>query len=288
MFYKIWKPKRISSFKAIKDFAKEMGIKKIGHSGTLDPLADGLLIIATDEDTKLLNYIVNDVKTYYVKASLHKSSRSYDEGEEIFDLPFKNISKSAFLDVLSYIKDIKTQIPPIFSAKKINGVRLYKLARENRDVEIKPIDINILDLSLINFDEKHQTFEIETTVSKGTYIRSLIHDIGVLLNTDAIVNTLTRLRIGDISMNEKENFIKINDLEKLFHISLYMLEKNDLVSIAKNRLSYIDNLSDFSGKKIFIYNNEIIGIGDVDYGKISFSKVLFARIERILKEVKHD
>ncbi|WP_261368970.1 hypothetical protein [Mycoplasma struthionis] len=95
MFYSLNKPRGISSFKAIKDFAKENNIKKIGHAGTLDPLAEGLLIVATDDDTKLLDFILGQDKEYYVKATLHKSSASYDEGEEVKDLNyFKKITKS--------------------------------------------------------------------------------------------------------------------------------------------------------------------------------------------------
>jgi tRNA pseudouridine synthase B len=144
MFYAINKPKNISSFNEIKKFANENNIKKIGHCGTLDPLASGLLIVATNEHTKLIDYIYSSYKCYKVSVKLHFSSPSYDEGSEVLKLKNNQIlTKKMLLEALKLLQTTKTQIPPIFSAKKINGIRAYEYARKNKEINLKSINIDI-------------------------------------------------------------------------------------------------------------------------------------------------
>ncbi|VEU81690.1 tRNA pseudouridine(55) synthase TruB [Mycoplasmopsis arginini] len=278
MFFKINKKRGESSFFAIKKFAKLNNIKKIGHSGTLDPLADGLLIVATDEDTKTLSYLVNDTKEYYVKATLHCTSRSYDEGEEVIYLDNKTkVTKEQIEDVLKKIQKQTKQIPPIFSAKKINGQRSYDLARKNIEVTLKECEIKIYELTLKEFNFETQTFAIYAKVSKGTYIRSLIHDIGLMLNTDAVVNILRRCAIGKIKLNDSLEYEKIVDIKSLFNVELYTL--NDFeVKLIKSKVLYLERLKNINNKGIFIYKNQIIGCGIIKNGLINFNKVLFNRI----------
>ncbi|MCV3733850.1 tRNA pseudouridine(55) synthase [Mycoplasma enhydrae] len=278
MFYKINKPRGISSFLAIKKFAKENNIKKIGHSGTLDPLAEGLLIVASDDDTKVLSHLIADTKVYYVEASLHYISASYDEGQEVFYLDNKpKIKKQELLEVLNKIKNTKSQIPPAFSAKKINGKRSYELARENIFKELLPCQIEIYSLDLIGFDYENQKFIIETKVSKGTYIRSLVHDIGLVLNTDAIVNVLKRKAIGNIKLDFQNFYEPIANLEDLFSVKLYTLNKDEIEHI-KNKQLFLNRLIDVNDWCMFTYNNEIIGWGKIKNGEIVFDKIIGNRV----------
>ncbi|WP_369086098.1 tRNA pseudouridine(55) synthase TruB [Metamycoplasma spumans] len=289
MFYKINKPRGISSFKAIKKFAKENNIKKIGHGGTLDPLAEGLLIVATNHDTKALSYLLADTKSYYVEATLHQYSASYDEGEEVFNIEnYEMIDEQTMLSALDYIKNQTEQIPPIFSAKKVDGVRSYLLARNNKEVELKPSKIEILDLELIDFDYEKQKFAIRCKVSKGTYIRSLIHDIGLHLKTDAVVNILRREKIGNIELNNNKEFEEINNLNKLFNVKLYVLSEGELKLLAKSKELYIKELQSFCGNLIFTYLNRIIAWGNITDGHVIMAKVFCARIEAILKGENYD
>ncbi|AXE60737.1 tRNA pseudouridine(55) synthase TruB [[Mycoplasma] phocae] len=288
MFFKINKKRGISSFQAIKQFAKANNIKKIGHAGTLDPLAEGLLIVATDEDTKALHLLSSSSKEYIVEATLNKSSASYDEGEEIFEI--KNpvtVTKLAMLSAIERIKNTTTQIPPTFSAKKINGVRSYHLARTNREIILKPCDIKIFELELLDFDEQRQKFKIRTLVSKGTYIRSLIHDLGLLLNTDAVVNFLQRISIDKIKL-ENVDYVQIENLDELFNIKIINLSAPELEFIFKNFKIIKNNENSKYERNIFVFNKLIIGWGHKELDNYHFEKIFLNRIERLIKEKNND
>ena len=283
MFYKLYKEKGISSFNAIKKFAKENNIKKIGHCGTLDPLAEGLLVVASNDDTKMLEYIFSANKEYIVEAKLHYFSESYDEGEEIIKLQnSKKVTKEELLETLNIIKNIKEQIPPKFSAKKINGIRAYKLARENKEVKLNKITIEIFNLELLDFNYEKQTFKIKCLVSKGTYIRSLIHDIGLSLKTDAIVTSLIRTKIGNIFLGDKKNE-KINDYSLIFNVSLLNLNVEYLSDIEQKKQIYFDKLKNKNENYLFLFDNQIIAYGLIDFGNVKFTKVFYGRINEILR-----
>ncbi len=283
MFYKLYKEKGISSFNAIKKFAKENNIKKIGHCGTLDPLAEGLLVIASNDDTKMLEYIFSANKEYIVEAKLHYFSESYDEGEEIIKLQnSKKVTKEELLETLNIIKNIKEQLPPKFSAKKINGIRAYKLARENKEVKLNKIAIEIFNLELLDFNYEKQTFKIKCLVSKGTYIRSLIHDIGLSLKTDAIVTSLIRTKIGNISLAGKKNE-KINDYSLIFNVSLLNLNVKYLNDIEQKKQIYFDKLKNKNENYLFLFDNQIIAYGLINFGNVKFTKVFYGRINEILR-----
>ena len=283
MFYKLYKEKGISSFNAIKKFAKENNIKKIGHCGTLDPLAEGLLVVASNDDTKMLEYIFSANKEYIVEAKLHYFSESYDEGEEIIKLQnSKKVTKEELLETLNIIKNIKEQLPPKFSAKKINGIRAYKLARENKEVKLNKIAIEIFNLELLDFNYEKQTFKIKCLVSKGTYIRSLIHDIGLSLKTDAIVTSLIRTKIGNIFLTDKKNE-KINDYSLIFNVSLLNLNVKYLNDIEQKKQIYFDKLKNKNENYLFLFDNQIIAYGLIDFGNVKFTKVFYGRINEILR-----
>jgi len=200
MFYLLDKPTGISSFKFIKKFARENNIKKIGHTGTLDPAASGLLLVATDEDTKLIDYIDKDSKVYQVEMKLGFKSNTYDSEGEIVK---GNYNKKANIE-----KDIKSfvgsymQKPPNFSAKKINGERAYKVAREGKEPDLKPTMVYIHGINKIKKVDK-DTFTFNARVSRGTYIRSLVVDIATKSNSDAYMSALRRIEVANLD----ESFI---------------------------------------------------------------------------------
>lgn len=197
MFVIINKRKGVSSFKAIKEFAKDNNIKKIGHSGTLDPLATGLLFLATDEDTKLLEFADKGFKTYVATLEFGKTSNTYDvEGlvEVVSDPDIPQ--KENIIKILNnfFIGRID-QIPPIFSAKKINGKKAYELALKNQNVILKPTTIEVSDIEILEYNYPFLKFTL--SVSKGTYIRSIIHDLGQKLNCGAIMVDLERTKLDN-------------------------------------------------------------------------------------------
>ena len=280
MFYAINKPKNISSFNEIKKFANENNIKKIGHCGTLDPLASGLLIVATNEHTKLIDYIYSSYKCYKVSVKLHFSSPSYDEGSEVSKLNNNiSITKKALLKALRALEKTKTQIPPIFSAKKINGIRAYEYARKNKEINLKSINIDIKWLRLISFNIKNQTFIFKCNVSKGTYIRSLVHDLGLTLKTDAIVTNLYRYSIGNI---------KIKNFKKLFNVKLISLNIEDLYNILNKKEIFKNKYCNINTNILFMFKKQIIAYGLIEFGVFRFAKIFYPQLEAIIKKNKGD
>jgi tRNA pseudouridine55 synthase len=215
-FYLINKDSSAPSFSIIYKIRKITGLKKVGFSGTLDPLASGLMIIATSSATKLLDAFHFLNKTYFANIELGKISSTYDrEGsvttKKVIKKPTKNI-------VDKIIKENFTgailQTPPIFSAKKINGERLYKLARKDISIEITPAKINIEKIKILKY--KYPNLALEITCSKGTYIRSIANDLGEKLDTGAMLTKLQRTKIGNFNIKNaiKQSKISKNILDK--------------------------------------------------------------------------
>ena len=192
---------------------KKLGIKKIkvGHSGTLDPLASGLMIICTGKKTKEISQHQAAEKEYIATLKLGATTPSYDgETEETYFYPTKHISKELITSVCNrFIGEIE-QIPPIFSAIKVKGKKLYESARKGNKVEIKPRIIRINELEIISMDLPY--IKLRVLCSKGTYIRSLAHDLGKAMNTGAWLCELQRTKIGSKTL---KNAIDINDFQQM-------------------------------------------------------------------------
>jgi tRNA pseudouridine55 synthase len=194
------KPQRWTSFDVVAKLRNILKIKKIGHSGTLDPLATGLLIIATGKYTKLLNELQNYDKEYVATFCFGATTPSYDaEFEPDFcnstDAITVEVVKSAFLNFEGEIE----QTPPPFSAVKIDGKKAYQLARQQKEVKLAPRKVTIYSLKLTSFLNP-QNVQAIVHCSKGTYIRSLAHDLGQLLKVGAYLKSLQRTRIGNFNI----------------------------------------------------------------------------------------
>ena len=218
-FFLIEKPKSWTSQDLCTKFKKTYKFKKVGHSGTLDPNAEGLMLIATNSFTKLFDYIENTNKTYNVKALLGHSSETLD-----VDSNFKKIENITALDYKTEIETFLTnlvgnsiQTPPIYSAIKVQGKRLYKYARQNVDVEIPKRTITVFSTNLISLE--NETVEFSITVSKGTYIRSIVDDLGKYINTKAIVKELIRTGIGNLNSTNKNLITNVTNLSSEDEIS---------------------------------------------------------------------
>ena len=230
-FYLLDKPKTWTSQDLCTKLKKNFKFKKVGHSGTLDPNADGLMLLATNGYTKLFDYIDNTNKTYKVSAILGYSSPTLDVDSEVTkhdDISAYQL-KPQLEDFLSKIVGESTQTPPIYSAIKVKGKRLYKYARQNQDVEIPDRTINVESTEFLEVNDNKVTFEI--TVSKGTYIRSIVQQLGEYVNTYAIVETLTRTAIGNLNTNHKS--LNTN-VEALNHNSTIMpLDWAEVINLPK-------------------------------------------------------
>jgi tRNA pseudouridine55 synthase len=192
---------------------KKMNIKsiKVGHAGTLDPLATGLMIVCTGSFTKRIEQFQNLNKEYEAEIMLGASTPSHDLETQIdrqFDI--SHISETLLKDLLKTLTGTFEQKPPSFSAKFINGKRAYELARKGKEVELKPNLVSIYSLDMIGYSRP--ILKIKIKCSKGTYIRALARDIGIKLNAGAHLTALTRTCIGDYTL---EKAMTLDDFEKL-------------------------------------------------------------------------
>ena len=215
------KPLHWSSFKVVNHLRwairNTFNIKKIkvGHAGTLDPLATGLLVICTGKMTKQIDTFQGQIKEYIGKFELGSTTPSYDLETEIDNyFPTEHITEKLIHDTTrQFVGDIQ-QIPPVFSAIKKDGQRLYKFARQGEEVEIEPRTVNIQEFEITKIDGNAINFRV--VCSKGTYIRSLANDFGKALNSGAHLSALRRTKIGDFNVSEA---ITVEDFTKSLSLS---------------------------------------------------------------------
>ena len=201
MIINIDKPIGWSSFDVVKKIKSITKHKKVGHGGTLDPFASGVLIIGTEKDTKKLTCITNSDKSYEAKLELGKTTKTLDtEGEIICKMEVPELKSDLIISIFNTFLGAQKQRPPMFSAKKHKGIRLYKLARKNIEVDRKDVDIVINNLDLIDYDKNSIKFHVEC--SKGTYIRVLGKDIAEKLGTVGYLSSLKRTKVGTYLIDE--------------------------------------------------------------------------------------
>ena len=199
------KPYRMTSFGALAyvrtRVSKKVGVRrvKIGHAGTLDPLATGVLILCTGKKTKEIERLQLDTKEYTATLQLGATTPSYDMEHEVNQTyPTEHITEELIRSVLSdFVGDIE-QVPPSYSACKIGGERAYKLKRKGEEVTLKAKTVRIDEIELTHFDPETMQMSIRVSCGKGTYIRSLARDIGRALQSGTYLTALCRTRLGDV------------------------------------------------------------------------------------------
>jgi len=268
------KPKGITSFDVIRKLKKILKTKKIGHTGTLDPLATGVMLMCVGKATKLASDLEAKDKVYIADFDIGYATDTYDiEGkkiaENIIDVSKEDLEQS----IKKFIGNIK-QVPPMYSAIKIDGNKLYNLARKGIEVERPERDVTIEYINLLDF--KDNKAKIETKVSKGCYIRSLIFDIGQDLGTYATMTVLQRKQVGDYSLENSYSLEQIEEMvlnndfkflktvEEIFSYDKYNLqtEKEFILYKNGNTVKIKENLEN---KKYRIYfQDEFIGLANVE------------------------
>jgi tRNA pseudouridine55 synthase len=188
------KPAGITSFDVVAQARRALGIRKIGHLGTLDPLATGVLVLAVGEGTKLIQYLMGADKDYEATLEFGKISDTYDSDGQITQTGAIIPPRDEIEAALEPFRGEIQQVPPAFSALKINGRRAYELARKGEKVELKPRTVYIHDLKLVGDNQLH------LSCSSGTYVRSLIHDLGQALGCGAIMTALRRTRVSQFTL----------------------------------------------------------------------------------------
>ncbi|PHH99971.1 tRNA pseudouridine(55) synthase TruB [Fusobacterium polymorphum] len=268
------KPKGITSFDVIRKLKKILKTKKIGHTGTLDPLATGVMLMCVGKATKLAADLEAKDKVYIADFDIGYATDTYDiEGkkiaENIIEISKENLEQS----IKKFIGNIK-QVPPMYSAIKIDGNKLYHLARKGIEVERPERDVTIEYINLLDF--KDNKAKIETKVSKGCYIRSLIYDIGQDLGTYATMTALQRKQVGDYSLEDSYSLEKIEEMvlnndfkflktiEKIFSYDKYSLQTEKELTLYKNG-NTVKIKENLENKKYRIYfQDEFIGLANVE------------------------
>lgn len=242
--------------------SKILGTKKVGHTGTLDPIAEGVLVICVGKCTKLCDYFTSNDKEYIAEFKLGYETDTLDYTGEIIKSTNLKVNEEQIKEVIKSFIGKYNQVVPIYSAVKINGKKLYEYARNNIDVSLPSRVVDIKNIEVLNIDE---TIKIQCKVSKGTYIRSLIRDIGDKLGTYATMVSLTRTRQGKFSL---ENSYSIEDIKNNNYNMITVeeiFEKYPKVFLDDKQYKKVSNgvildntyLSEYV---LFYYNNNLVSI----------------------------
>lgn len=280
-FLNIYKPKGLTSHDVVARLRKITKVRQIGHTGTLDPFATGVLPICIGKATRLIEYLDDD-KEYLATVQFGKNTTTYDLEGEITATFDKKVTEE---DVKNTLKDFEgeiSQIPPIYSAIKVNGKKLYDYARQGQDIEIKPRKVTISKIELKEFDKTSQSAKITVACSKGTYIRSIAYDLGAKLGCGGYLTALERTKAGKFQVNTA---IKLEDLTEVSQIVENLINPLDMLNIPIHNLSENERErvshgmsicnSDFPDSDIVIlsYGGRIYAIGKVEQNKILVKKV---------------
>ncbi|AXH52892.1 tRNA pseudouridine(55) synthase TruB [Clostridium perfringens] len=219
----IYKNTGMTSFDVVAMVRRVAKMKKVGHTGTLDPAASGVLPVCLGKATKIIDYIMENKKVYRVNLKLGMVTDTYDlEGEVLREKDASHITKDEILNCINSFLGTIDQVPPMYSALKQNGVRLYELARQGIEVHREARKVTIYSIENIKI-ESNDNIQMDVCCSKGTYIRSLCYDIGEKLNVGATMTALERIQNGPFT---KEEAINIEDLtEKLLEKHIISIEK---------------------------------------------------------------
>lgn len=280
-FLNIYKPKGMTSFDVVAKLRRVTKIKQIGHTGTLDPFAVGVLPICIGKATRLIEYLDDD-KEYLATVQFGKDTDTYDLDGTVTKTYNQKITQADLISILDDFRGEIEQLPPIYSAIKVNGKKLYEYARKGEEVEIKPRKVFISKLELENFDFEKQEAKILVGCSKGTYIRSIAYDIGQKLNCGGYLTALERTKAGRFNREHSiplENFGEISDVRnKLVNpIDVLPLSKVELNDVEKERVNHGMAIYNRGFKNsdvvILVYGGRIHAIGMVEDNQILVKKV---------------
>ena len=304
------KPEDMTSFDLVAIARRKLGIKNIGHLGTLDPMATGLVLLGINGAARVMEYLDMEMKEYACEGRLGFTSDTQDIWGDVKETGIKrDINPFEFEDAIKSLEGVRKQEPPIYSALKLDGKKLYEYAREGKDIDLskKTRKVYIENINLTSFDGKD--FSFTARVSKGTYIRTICNDLGEVLGTGAIMTSLRRTRIGNISlelaithkelMDNSEDWIYENALrvesllsdfgsartvgdweEKMFVSGVWLRpEQFETLDDGKNMDSFPLSLPEDYPNYIRVYNRQgtLLGMGIKGEGGTLKAKKVFNR-----------
>lgn len=277
-FLNIYKPVGMTSHDVVSVLRRVTKIKQIGHTGTLDPFAEGVLPICIGKATRLIEYLQDD-KEYLATVQFGAATNTFDlDGEKVFTSD-KKVSLDDIKEGLKSFEGEILQLPPIFSAIKVKGKKLYEYARKGEEVEIQPRKVVIENIELKNFDEELQQAQILLKCSKGTYIRSIANDLGKDLGCGGYLIKLIRTQAGKFRV---ENSVQLDGIDvesnlinplDILNLPKIAVDNDDLARI-KNGMPIYKTCDKIGNFVSLIYNDvEICAVGIADGEKIKLKKV---------------
>lgn len=273
------KPKQYTSHDVVAK-VKKICKEKVGHTGTLDPMATGVLPLLLGQGTKLSKYLINHDKTYIATIQLGQKTDTLDGEGNIIEEKSVNVSvfnKEMIRQTLENLKGKQVQTPPMYSAIKVNGKKLYEYARKGVEVEVPKREIEIYDIELLNINEKDKTIELKVHCSKGTYIRTLCEMIAEKLETIGYMKELNRIQVGQFELSQAvtiEDIEKNKDNEEFWNENVITMqkffEKYPTTELQEEKLNlFLNGVRLNNNKPDGLYqikvSNEIIGIGEIRY-----------------------
>jgi len=281
------KPHGMTSNQVLQRAKRLLQACKAGHTGSLDPIATGLLPLCFGEATKVSQFMLDADKHYWVRIKLGEETTTYDiEGEVVARAPV-DIDRPRLEKSLQQFTGTISQLPPMYSAVKQGGQALYKLAREGKEVERKPREVTVFQLDLLEFDGEF--VELEIQCSKGTYIRTIAHDLGQVLGCGAHVVELRRLGVGDFDIEEAVSLDEIENIESPEDFGQLLLPVDEalqgipdvtLTSLATHYLLQGQPVTARHGQEpglVRLYNEEnaFLGMGEVlDDGRVAPKRLM--------------
>lgn len=274
-FLNVYKPAGMTSHDVVARLRRVTKVKQIGHTGTLDPFAEGVLPICIGKATRLIEYLADD-KAYIGTVQLGQSTTTYDTEGEGVKFSDKIVAREEIETALENFRGEIEQLPPIYSAIKVNGKKLYEYAREGKEVKIKPRRVNISKLEIVDFDAERRQVSLFIECSKGTYIRSIANDLGEVLGTYGHLIKLVRVKAGEFGVNEA---IKLDELD-----SMDVVEKNLIYPLEK---MHFPQLEINEKEKVIVSNGGTIRANsETEFVTLTYKGVLCAvakRFDDVLK-----
>ncbi len=280
-FLNVYKPKGKTSHDVVVALRRVTKVKQIGHTGTLDPFAEGVLPICIGKATRLIEYLDDD-KAYIGIIQLGESTTTFDNEGEGVNFSDKIVTLDEIETVLNNFRGEILQLPPIYSAIKVKGKKLYEYARMGEEVEIQPRKVTISELKILNYNQDKKQLELYIACSKGTYIRSLANDIGKSLNVYGHLIKLTRVKAGLFEINKS---VKLDELQNLEQVNKNLITPLDYLNYPKyelnsKELELVSHGMEIkpdnelqNGIIVLVSSNNIAGIGELKNGKIKCKKV---------------
>jgi tRNA pseudouridine55 synthase len=281
-FLNVYKPVGMTSHDVVSVLRRVTKIKQIGHTGTLDPFAEGVLPICIGKSTRLIEYLQDD-KAYIGTFNFGKSTTTYDIEGDIVEEFNEKVEENNIISTLKEFEGEISQIPPMYSAIKVKGKKLYEYAREGQKIEVQSRKIVIDKIELLEFDYNSQQAKIYIKCSKGTYIRSIAHDLGQKLNNGAHLSKLQRVLAGKFTL---DTAVQLETLKSFEDVKAYLLnpidylpqpkqELNDIeLSRMKNGLPIYNRINETSGSVVLTRDNCAIGIAEVGENGLKIKKVM--------------